>query len=91
MSSYEDALENAEKDRAKLERAMFVKEDHIVIDLNELFGAPSEYNVPLSKCETSEQILGWVQHLTEKTWANGRVIHRFIAIAAGEAGIEIQR
>tara|TARA_R100000789_G_scaffold60589_1_gene58095 strand:- start:2247 stop:2471 length:225 start_codon:yes stop_codon:yes gene_type:complete len=73
-----------------MERAMFVKEGHIVIDLNELCGAPSEYNIPLDKCKTSEQILGWVLHLAEKTWADGRVIRRFIAMAAGEAGIEIQ-
>lgn len=90
MSSFQEAQQGAEKERAKMERAMFVKEDHIVIDLDVLCGAPSEYNIPLAKCVTSEQILGWVQHLAGKTWADGGVIRRFIAMAVDEAGIEIQ-
>lgn len=54
-----------------------IKEDNIVIPM-----PPSqEYNIPLSKCDNMEKILGWVIHLLEKSWVTKEIIDEFIQTA----------
>lgn len=89
MSTLEEAQAAALAHREKMERIVCVKEGHIVIDLFELCDAPSEYNIPLQKCTTSTQILGWVQHLSEKTWLTNDVLRRFVTLATATAGIDL--
>lgn len=52
-----------------------VKEDHIVINV------VYEYNIPLNRCRNYTEILGWVLHLSEKTWVTSKLLRRFIHVA----------
>jgi hypothetical protein len=52
-----------------------VKGDHIV--LNVMY----EYNIPLNRCRSYPEILGWSLHLSEKTWMTTKLIREFIHVA----------
>jgi hypothetical protein len=78
-----DELEKQYKEhRRALEKQCYVDGEDIVINLAD------EYCVPLSRCSTPEAILGWVQHLAEKTWITVPVIERFIQLATQHHGIK---
>lgn len=63
-------------------KQVYVKNDTIVINVN------YEYNIEISRCDTAEKLLGWVHHLTEKTWMTNEAMRSFIEIACKESGIE---
>ncbi len=57
-----------------------IEQNHIVIPM-----PPSqEYNIPLNKCNTLENILGWVIHLLEKDWVTKDIVDEFIETALKE-------
>lgn len=89
MSTLAEIHQIAKEHRAKMEKLVFVDDGHIVIDLNELCGAPITYDIPLKQCETAEEILGWVWQLSEKTWLTTEVLRRFVAISTQHAGVNI--
>ena len=89
MPSFEQARESAAVHRQRMEKIISVKEGHIVIDQFELFGSGGEYNIPLEQCSTPTEILGWVKHLSEKTWVTNDVMRRFVSIACEELGIDL--
>jgi hypothetical protein len=76
-------FEDYKKHMEELEKTVSVKEDHIVINVH------YEYNIAISSCDTYERILGWVYHLTEKTWISRDVLRRFIQVACHESKIVI--
>ena len=52
-------------------------QDHIVIPITPL----QDYNIPISKCDNMEKVLGWVIHLLEKSWVTKEIIDKFIQTA----------
>lgn len=66
------------RDRQALCRRFSIEEGHIVIRTDEL---GHTYDVPLTRCSTHAQVLGWSFHLLEKCWADGRLVREFIRIA----------
>ena len=83
------AAEEAEAQRELLDRQVQVKEGHIVLNStpeNEL----AEYNIALNRCDTPAKLLGWIRHLSEKTWLTMDMLDRFIAVACFENKIEVQ-
>ncbi|MCH7700264.1 MAG: hypothetical protein IID37_01135 [Planctomycetes bacterium] len=70
---------------ADVAKQVYVDGDCIVINV------VCAYEIPLGACNTPELILGWVTHLCEKNWITREVIHRFVALAAGENGVKIRR
>ena len=71
-----------------LARVVSVREHHIVIDVSSECNIP-EYNIPLSRCSTYAEILGWAHHLTEKTWVSTEVLRRFIAVACDANKLDV--
>lgn len=88
MPSLEEAQKSAAAHRKRMEILVSVKEGHIVIDLDELIGTGGDYNIPLDKCSTPTEIIGWVKHLSEKTWMTNDVMGRFVSVACAENGID---
>ncbi len=79
----EQLFERVKEQQAELEKMVYVEDDHIVINVH------YEYNIALARCDTLEKILGWTDHLLEKTWMTPEVLRRFIRLAAKEHGLEI--
>jgi hypothetical protein len=50
---------------------------------------PTEYDVPLDRCRTRTQILGWILHLSGKRWMTGARVAHFIRLACEARGIEV--
>jgi len=66
-----------------LARVVSVREDHIVVNVS------FEYNIPLVRCSSYAEILGWVNHLTEKTWMSTEVLRRFIVVACNANKLDV--
>lgn len=49
------------------------------------------YEVPLSRCDTAEKLLGWVVHLGEKTWLTPRMTKLFVLMASEANEIAVDR
>jgi len=73
--------------RAELERARHIDDACIVLATGDM----SDYRIPLSKCNTHEKIVGWVDHLAAKRWITPLVIRQFIRAACGHHGLEGHR
>lgn len=67
----------------EMKKQVYIADDHVVINV------VYEYNIPLNRCDTIPKILGWVDHLCEKTWINPEVLRRFIRLAAQQHSLEI--
>jgi hypothetical protein len=50
---------------------------------------PFEYEIELARCATAVAILQWVRHLSEKTWVTTEMIERFVDVASGRIGLDI--
>jgi hypothetical protein len=59
-----------------------------IIDNYIVINVAYEYNIPLESCQTAEQMLNWVWHLTEKTWINPDILRRFIELACIQTGVK---
>jgi len=76
------------KNQEELEKKVVVDGDHILLALPE--GKIDEwYEIPLSRLETSEQIISWIFHLTEKSWIEKDVFRRFIKVISELRGISL--
>lgn len=53
--------------------------------------AAYRYRVDLDRCRTAAELLGWIIHLTEKTWVKPRHIAELIEHAIKQNGIQINR
>ena len=49
------------------------------------------YNIELTRCNTPEKILGWMEHLAAKNWIDTKTIFEFSEIAFGKIGIQADR
>lgn len=76
------------EENAILEQQVFILDGHIVIAVN-VNCEGSEYNIELARCNTPEKILGWVFHLTKKTWMTKVILIRFIEVACQAHSIKI--
>jgi hypothetical protein len=47
-----------------------------------------EYAIELTRCNTALKILGWVRHLSDKSWATSKVLRDFIDTASHAAGVD---
>lgn len=48
------------------------------------------YLVDLDRCQTADEVLGWIVHLSAKNWIKTRQLRTFVHLAATENGITIQ-
>ena len=77
------AIDQLETHLKKMTEQCYIKDGFIV------FNVDYEYNINLSRCDTPAKILGWVQHLCEKTWITRELIERFISLATRHNKIKI--
>lgn len=66
-----------------LDEVIYVDGDQIILNL------AVEYYIDLQRCNTPEKILGWLVHLSEKTWIEKKHLVKFCKLAAKENKIEI--
>lgn len=78
----DDVLRAMQERDARLADQVKIVDDYIVINVS------YEYNINLETINNAQDVLGWVFHLTEKTWMNTEVLHRFIQVACGAKGIQ---
>jgi hypothetical protein len=71
------------------ERCFHDGESHIVIVTDVEADEPYTYTILDSKVSSAEEILGWIQHLLEKTWMEPELLERFIQVAADVGDVEI--
>lgn len=87
----DEIREMARLHRERMDKAVFIDKGHIVIRMN--IGADGdqihEYDIELSRCDSPEKILSWVEHLLEKTWMEPDVLGKFIQVALSEHGLEL--
>lgn len=81
--SASDIISEVREEMEALERQVTIVDDFIVLNVS------SEYSIPISECDSAEKLLGWISHLTEKTWMTMPVMARFISVAARASNIQI--
>ncbi|WP_258087551.1 hypothetical protein [Xenorhabdus bovienii] len=81
IKDYTDYLE-------RLDKLVWFDETHIILN-TDLGGTNNEYEIPLHDCDTSEKILWWTFHLSEKNWVTTDMLRRFIRLATVKAKIKI--
>ena len=52
---------------------------------------PTKYDLPLNRCRTHAEILGWLLHLSNKQWMTREHVAHFIRLACEARGIEVPR
>lgn len=45
--------------------------------------------IPLARCKDAEQLLGWINHLLDKSWMTTEIVKQFIRVAVSDCGIRI--
>lgn len=50
-----------------------------------------EYEIEASRANTPEKLLGWLMHLSEKSWFTGDHLESLIATAAAHFGWNVRR
>jgi hypothetical protein len=83
MTTDEDGFEKYLKSMEDLAKTVMVKDGCIVINVH------YEYSIQISRCNTHEKILGWVYHLTEKTWMSRDILRYFVQVSCRESGLNI--
>lgn len=73
--NFSDTIDDFRRQAEELNKLITVKEDHLVINVH------YEYNIPLARCRTHADILGWAFHLTEKTWITRELLRHFMRVA----------
>lgn len=76
------ALDEWFKKQEELAQQVQVVDDYIVVSVN------YEYNIPLSECDTHEEIIKWAWQLSEKKWASKEVVMMFIRVACTHHHLE---
>ena len=78
-------FEAAKKKEELLQEQVKIEDGHIVINVN------YEYNIALNRVDTSEKILWWVIHLSEKTWMTTEILRRFVHLSCAHHGIKLSQ
>lgn len=84
--SMEDLAERVKQDLVKESALCQVADGHI--SLADYPGDTPNYDIALDRCNTPEKVLGWVYHLSEKTWITSDHIRAFIKMACREHGFD---
>lgn len=84
-----EAAKEARATRELLDKQVQVKDGHIVLNSTPE-NEQADYNIELCRCDSPEKLLGWIRHLTEKTWLTMDMLDRFISVASVENKIEIE-
>lgn len=79
-----DLVEQYDRWQEEMERLCHIDGDAIILDAQ-----GSQYDVPLSKCSNYREILGWVSHLSQKSWIRPDVLHRFVNLAREHHGLPL--
>lgn len=74
---------NVVEDLIKLTEQVYIEKDYLILNIR------YEYAIELRRLNTPQKIIGWVNHLKSKTWVNKEHLARFIFLAFGHIGIEI--
>lgn len=48
-----------------------------------------EYRIDFGRCNTVEKIIGWMNHLSEKTWMTKEMLNVFVQMTLSRIGYEI--
>ncbi|QJB69790.1 hypothetical protein [Parasphingorhabdus halotolerans] len=64
-----------------LDEKYYVEVDETTITINVKY----PYEIPISQCNSTDKLLAWIIHLTEKTWIAPKVLREF-AYKAASAG-----
>lgn len=76
-------FEEAMKKIDELNKSIYVEGEYIVVNVE------YEYNIPIRRCQSYSDILGWVYQLTEKTWMSRELLRHFIRVAHSASEIAI--
>lgn len=79
-----DLAGNAEEHLRQLVRTIYIKEEHIVINVGD------EYSIAISRCDTAEKLLYWISHLCSKNWITPELLRYFIEVACNESNIVLK-
>ena len=52
-------------------------------------GAQDIFELPLDRCRDHYEILGWVHHLSDKTWMTAALMRHFIEFVCEEIGLDV--
>ena len=80
-----ELFEEMNRDMEFLTKSVYVDEGYVVVNVH------SEYPIPITSLRSYEAILGWVNHLTEKTWMSRDLLGQFIVVATNAAGLDRPR
>ena len=60
-----------------------------LIEVQDAFIIDGHYHIYFCRCSSMQEILGWIAHLSEKTWVTPDLIGRFVLRAADRIGIDV--
>ena len=80
-----ELFEEMNRDMEFLRKSVYVDEGYVVLNVQ------YEYTIPVTSLRSHEAILGWVYHLTEKTWMSRDLLGQFIVVATKAAGLDMPR
>ncbi|CNK98437.1 hypothetical protein [Yersinia aldovae] len=83
--NHEDIIKEIREEDERLARQIYIQDGYITINV------AYEYNISLEACATHEALLGWVVHLSDKTWMDLDLMKHFIQIAAHANKLEIRQ
>lgn len=81
---FKDLRERVLAHNNKFKKLVYIEDGCIILNTT------GEYCIELDRCNTPEKLLGWVQHLCEKTWMTTDILARFIEVASKENGIKLE-
>ncbi len=90
-----DIRELMEKNSAAMElmeKQVYVSNGSIVLDVGFILNDKNidyQYYIELNRCNTYEDILGWIPQLCEKNWITVKAIDRFVYLAQKENGLKV--
>lgn len=84
IADVDEVMKRATEQEKELQKIVTVSDGEIVINV------AYPYKVALDRCDSHEKILGWVLHLSPKTWMTKDVLERFVRVAVRENGLDVQ-
>jgi hypothetical protein len=72
------------EEESVLQKQIYVEDSILIVNVEYV------YEIELSRITDYGQILGWVNHLCEKTWMNPTLIRRFISVACKANNLQLQ-
>ncbi|MEM5366455.1 hypothetical protein V4C53_10460 [Paraburkholderia azotifigens] len=81
-----DVIAQAAAEEAELCKRIRLEGDFVLISVA---GTSVTKNIPVADLQTTEGLLLWTYHLTEKTWMDTVQLRKFMEVAAASAGISL--